>query len=251
VKANGCSRVFKRNAENLARRRKSLGNPQPGSPYKPAQQKEETMTEQDLSAVDRRHLITKVVPACSLACLWAGLAQADDKAKQEKPADEGKHKFDVEFEQKTTMLQQISRQNRTFIEFIKTLQDELDEKEVLRLLNINSANVGKRIGSRQAENSPDQKFRTFTETFRGPQMERFLTMEITEDTDKVFEIRATECIWAKVFRDAGLGGEIGHAAVCNMDYYWPTAFNPDFKMERTKTLMQGDDCCNHRYIDTT
>ena len=27
-------------------------------------------------------------------------------------------------------------------------------------------------------------------------------------------------------------------------------FNPAFKMERTKTLMEGDDCCNHRYIDT-
>ena len=213
-------------------------------------QKEETMSEQDLSAVDRRQLITKVVPACSLACLCAGLVKADDAEKQEKPADDGKHKFEVEFEQKTTMLRQVSRQNNSYIDFIKTLQDELDEKELLSLLNTHSAKVGKRIGSRQAENSPDSKFRTFTETFRGPQRERYLTMEITEDTDKVFEIRATECIWAKVFRDAGLGGEIGHAAVCNMDYYWPPAFNPDFKMERSKTLMQGNDCCNHRYIDT-
>jgi hypothetical protein len=47
-----------------------------------------------------------------------------------------------------------------------------------------------------------------------------------------------------------MGGEIGHAALCNMDYYWPPAFNKDFKMERTKTLMQGHDCCDHRYIDT-
>ena len=46
-------------------------------------------------------------------------------------------------------------------------------------------------------------------------------------------------------------GEIGHAAVCNMDYYWPPAFNPDLIMERDKTLMQGHDHCNHRYIDTT
>jgi hypothetical protein len=209
------------------------------------------MTEQVLSAVDRRELITKVMPACSLACLWAGLAKADDAAKQEEPADEGTHKFEVEFEQKTTMLRQISQQNNSYIDFIKTLQDELDEEELLRLLNTHSAKVGKRIGSRQAENSPDAKFRTFTETFRGPRMEKFLTLETIEDTDKVFELKVTECIWAKVFRDAGLGGEVGHAAVCNMDYYWPTAFNPDFKMERTKTLMQGHDCCNHRYIDTT
>ena len=208
------------------------------------------MTEQNLSSVDRRQLLTRVMPACSLACLCAGLVKADDAAKQEAPADDGTHKFEVEFEQKTSLLRQMSRENRTFIEFIKTLQTELDEKEVIRLLNINSANVGKRIGSRQAANSPDTKFATFTQTFRGPQMERALSLETIEDTDKVFELKVTECIWAKVFRDAGLGGEIGHAAVCNMDYYWPPAFNPDFKMERTKTLMQGNECCNHRYIDT-
>jgi len=58
-------------------------------------------------------------------------------------------------------------------------------------------------------------------------------------------------LWASVFRDAGLGGEIGHAAVCNMDFFWPRAFNKRFKMERSKALMQGHECCNHRYIDTT
>lgn len=209
------------------------------------------MTEKVLSAVDRRQLLTKVVPACSLACLCAGLVKADDEAKQEKPAEDGKHKWEVEYEQKTTMLRQVSRQNMAYIQFIKTLQSELDEKELIRLLNINSANFGTQTGKRQAANSPDTKFATFTQTFRGPQMERALSLETIEDTDKVFELKVTECIWAKVFRDAGLGGEIGHAAVCNMDYSWPPAFNPDFKMERTKTLMQGDDCCNHRYIDTT
>ena len=208
------------------------------------------MTEQDLSSVDRRQLLTRVVPACSLACMFAGLVHADDAAKQEKSADDDKHKWEVEFEEKTNMLRQVSRQNNAFIEFIVTLQGELDEKELVRLLNINSEKVGKRVGTRQAANSPDKNFATFTETFRGPRMERPLTLEITEDTDKVFELRVTECIWAKVFRDAGLGGEVGHAAVCNMDYYWPPAFNEDFKMERAKTLMQGHDCCNHRYIDT-
>ncbi len=50
---------------------------------------------------------------------------------------------------------------------------------------------------------------------------------------------------------ADLGGEVGHAAVCNMDYYWPPAFNKSFKMERDKTLLQGHDHCNHRYLDTS
>jgi hypothetical protein len=176
--------------------------------------------------------------------------KADDAAKEEEPASQGKHKFEVQFEKKTSVLEDVSRQMRAYIEFIKTLQSELGEKEVIRLLNINSANFGKQTGARQAASSPDTKFATFTQTFRTPRMEKSLTLEIVEDTDTVFELKVTECIWAKVFRDAGLGGEIGHAAICNMDYYWPQAFNESFKMERTKTLMQGHECCNHRYIDT-
>ena len=57
------------------------------------------MTEQILTAVDRRQLLTKVVPACSLACLCAGLVKADDAEKQEKPADDGKHIWEVEYDQ--------------------------------------------------------------------------------------------------------------------------------------------------------
>ena len=208
------------------------------------------MTEQLITALDRRRFLVQVVPACSLACLCAGRVGAEEATTQGAAASEGKHKFEEEFEQKTTMLQQVTRQNRGYIEFIKTLQSELDEEELIRLLNIHSANIGRQVGERQAASSPDTSFQTFVAQFRPPNFDKALTHEITEDGEKVFELRVTECVWAKVYRDAGLGGEIGHAAVCNMDYYWPPAFNKDLKMERSKTLMQGHDCCNHRYIDT-
>lgn len=208
------------------------------------------MAEKNAIPIDRRHLLTSVIPACSLACLLTGMTVAGEKDEEAAPDDQGKHKFEVEFEQKTTMLRQVGGQNRSFIGFIKTLQGELDENELVRLLNIYSAENGRQVGERQAKRSPDTSFQTFTATFRPPRYENALTHEIVTDTEKVFELRVTECVWARVFRDAGLAGRLGHAAVCNMDYYWPQAFNPDFKMERTKTLMQGDDCCNHRYIDT-
>ena len=208
------------------------------------------MTEQLISALDRRRFLVQVVPACSLACLCAGRLCSQEAAKPEASETEGQHKFEVEFEQKTTTLQQVTRGNRGYIEFIKTLQSELEEEELLRLLKIHSASIGRQVGERQAANSPDTSFQTFVATFRPPAFDKTLTLEIVEDTEKTFELRITECVWAKVYRDAGLGGEIGHAAVCNMDYHWPPAFNKDLKMERTKTLMQGDDLCNHRYMNT-
>lgn len=208
------------------------------------------MTDQLLTALDRRQLLTRVMPACSLACLCGSWVMAGDAENRDTASSEGVHKFEAEFDQKTSMLRQVTEQNRRFIDFIKTLQNELNEDDVIRLLKIDSAEYGRRVGKRQAATSPDTTFQTFVANFRPPKYANSLTLEITEDTPKVFQLRVTECVWAKVFRDAGLGGQVGHAAVCNMDYYWPPAFNPDFKMERDKTLMQGDDCCNHRYMDT-
>lgn len=74
-----------------------------------------------------------------------------------------------------------------------------------------------------------------------------LTYEIIEKTDKAFELKYTECLFAKTFRESN-APEIGYAAMCYPDYAFIRAFNPKMEMIRTKTLMQGDDCCNPRVV---
>jgi hypothetical protein len=71
--------------------------------------------------------------------------------------------------------------------------------------------------------------------------------EIVEDTDQALELKVKECIFAETFLKAS-AGDIGFAFICYGDYAWPRAFNPKIKMIRDKTLMQGHDCCNHRYV---
>jgi hypothetical protein len=202
------------------------------------------------NTIDRRQLLTRTVPACAMACLGVsklpGLAALTQEAEPQE-----QHKFDVRREMQLSRKQLIQVENSKLLDFIRTLQTELDEGELIRLLNLNSAATGRRAGEGQRENSPNTEFQTYVATFRPPRYAGSLTHEIVEDEEKVFELRVTECVWATAFREVGLDGEIGHAAVCNMDYHWPTAFNPDFIMERDRTLMQGHDICNHRYIDTT
>jgi hypothetical protein len=200
--------------------------------------------------LDRRALITRTVPACAMA--WLGLCKFPemgicDGDPQEQQAQ---HKFDLPKEMTLSERQRSERENRAFFRFIKTLREELGEPETVRLLNENSAEYGRAIGEMQAGRTSDRSLQTFVAQFRPPRYSSILTHEVVEDSEKAFELRVSECLIAETFQAAGLGGAIGHAAVCNMDYYWPTAFNPDLKMERTKTLMQGDDHCNHRYIDT-
>jgi len=53
----------------------------------------------------------------------------------------------------------------------------------------------------------------------------------------------TKCYWAEVFKELG-ATDIGKW-LCDSDPVYCKAFNPKIKFRRTKTLMSGDDCCDH------
>ena len=73
-----------------------------------------------------------------------------------------------------------------------------------------------------------------------------LTYEVVSNTDNVYEMKISECLWAKTFREAE-AGDIGFAGICYGDYATTRAFNPKLKFTREKTLMEGADCCQARY----
>lgn len=85
----------------------------------------------------------------------------------------------------------------------------------------------------------------FTKT--NPLFQRAMSYEFVEETKNSFEIKVSRCLWAETFRQAN-AAELGYITICHADYPMTTAFNPKIKMIRTKTLMQGHDCCNHRYV---
>jgi L-2-amino-thiazoline-4-carboxylic acid hydrolase len=71
-------------------------------------------------------------------------------------------------------------------------------------------------------------------------------IEKLEDTPESLKYRVLTCPWAEAYREVK-GAEIGSALSCAWDYGFCQGLNPAIKFTRTKTLMQGDDCCNHCY----
>lgn len=71
-------------------------------------------------------------------------------------------------------------------------------------------------------------------------------IEKLEDTPTALKYRVHTCPWAEAYREAK-GEEIGFAVSCCWDFGFCQGLNPAIKFTRTKTLMQGDDCCNHSY----
>lgn len=197
--------------------------------------------------INRREFITRLVPACSLACLGFGDALAFDPLGRNSFLQEAKHKFDSPLDRPLTFRQLFGMRYGDFIQLAQALEKEMGTERLLDFLQKNTRERMLKLGQDHAKRSPDNSFQTYIKTFKSPAYEKTLTTAIVEETDKAFELKVTECIWAATFLQAK-AGHIGYAAVCFGDYAWAEGFNPRIKMIRDKTLMQGYDFCNHRYV---
>ena len=69
-----------------------------------------------------------------------------------------------------------------------------------------------------------------------------------EREERSARFRVTKCPLAEMARKTGM--EIwGKACYCDNDYGIVRGFNPSMKFTRTKTLMEGHDCCDHAYFE--
>ena len=114
---------------------------------------------------------------------------------------------------------------REFINFAKHFVKEFGEEKAIEFLKGYTEGRWLKRGQNQVKRSPDNSFQTYIKTFKNPRYDKTLTMEIVEDTAGAFELKITECIWAKTFLEAE-AGEIGYASICFGDYAWAKGFNP-------------------------
>ena len=196
----------------------------------------------------RRFFLTRAVPICALACFGAKDLFAMAQSKAEKAGQEAAHKFDSELGRTLTLRQYYDSQFREYIQLAKALEAEWGKDKTTEFLKKITTKKLTEYGKRQASQSEDNSFQTYVKQFRSG-LDKWLTLEIVEDTDIAFELKVTECIWADTFLRAD-AGHIGYCSVYWGDYAWAEGFNKNIKMVRDKTLMQGHDYCNHRYLWT-
>jgi hypothetical protein len=208
------------------------------------------MKQFEKNQLSRRDFFAKAAPVCAVSCLVADRLFAGSPWMGKSFLQQEEHKFDKEIPGlKMTYRRMAAMRNRSFIRFARFLQKEIGEERVIELIKKQTEQRLKEQAKRDLERLGNSDFKSYISIFRDPEMLASLTMEIIEDTDTVFEIRVTDCLAAESFLPYK-AGDIGYAAVCWGDYNWASDFNPKIKLIRDKTLMQGHDCCNHKYVWT-
>ena len=73
-----------------------------------------------------------------------------------------------------------------------------------------------------------------------------LSIEVRQVSDAAYDFDVTRCRYAEMYRVLGIP-ELGAVLSCGRDFALGEGFNPDLKLTRTQTIMEGAPCCDFRY----
>lgn len=210
------------------------------------------MERSTLPGMGRREWLAGAVPACAALCLRPCEILGCDPSELAGLPQEGANPFDQELKAPMTYRALMRRRwGGDYIPIMRALAEKIGTEELLEMIRDITYEKNRRQGERAAERAPNTELRTLMGAFRNPNPNGVFAnsnvWEIVEDTESAFEIRITGCLAAEVFLENG-AAELGFATVCHADHGLAAGFNPRIKLERDKTLMEGDDCCNHRWV---
>jgi hypothetical protein len=196
----------------------------------------------------RRGFLTNALPAGTMLCLGCPALSALGIAQANAQAPSPKHKFAEDSKMSFEEVFNVAYKDGS-IPLLKALANDVGKEKFIEMLKKATAQVVDEATKKQAEKLPKRDLAAFLAEVKADSYfwKHVLTFGFVEDTEKAAEIKVTECLWAKTFREAD-AADIGYATLCYGDYAAAPAFNPKMKMIRTKTLMQGHDCCNHRWV---
>lgn len=128
--------------------------------------------------------------------------------------------------------------------FVTVLSARYGADEVKAMLSEVVEAAATEVG--EAMNRGDGSLEAFAEAwepwFRGGALET----EILELTPEHWSFNVTRCRYAELYRSLGMA-ELGATLSCNRDAALIKGFDPDVRLERTQTLMEGKGYCDFRY----
>lgn len=196
----------------------------------------------------RRKFLLSAFPAGAFLCLGGGHLLAYSPGGKSPKFQSEKHKFLNDSGMTYQAVFQFAYQSG-YIPVMKKLAEKIGKAKLIEFIKESvDESAGEIIGG-MANNLPKRDLATFALTLKNPDplFKNALIFEILEDSANVFAIKVKECLWAKTFRESD-AADIGYAAICHGDFAMAKAFNPKLRMLRTKTLMQGHDCCDHKWV---
>jgi hypothetical protein len=190
----------------------------------------------------RRLFLAKSIPVCGFACLGlsrlsAGVSAAESNQKMV-PAHKFNKKVDWSYEEA------YRQKFGVYVDRLNRIANYIGREKLIDALKKSTEEFYTSIESYESGNTLQDFVRPF---YEDDHYKTILTIEIIENREDLVSWKISECLNAKIFRELD-AVDIGYATLCHGDEAWVKAYNPKIRFIRTKTLMEGHDCCDHCYI---
>lgn len=73
-----------------------------------------------------------------------------------------------------------------------------------------------------------------------------LKIKMIKENETELNFNVTSCKYADLYEKLGIK-ELGSILSCCRDFFFMDGFNPEIKLKRTKTIMEGNKYCDFRY----
>ncbi len=197
-----------------------------------------------ISSSGRREFLLNLLPGGTLFCFTCNNLLGRPNGQEEQNTAEKKHKF---LEDSGMSLQAVFRfAFRGRVRMLQFIAKEIGKDNLIEMLKQYTEEMFKSVGQKKPGTTSSNDFNAYRARIR-KMPDSSTTSAIVEDTDSAIEIRVTECLYAITYRKAD-GADFGYYLTCYPDFFTAKAFNPKLRLIRTKTLMEGHDYCNHRWV---
>lgn len=197
----------------------------------------------------RRQFITKVLPSGALLCLGCKGLSALPYINTTKTSPGQKPKY---LDDSGMSVEDVYKFSFGYcVPTYQVLAKEIGEEKFLSMLTKANAEVFSQMFASMAKDYPDRSMKSLASIFQNmlstPPLNKAFQYETIENTDKVFEIKVTECLPARVCREMN-AADIGYALECAPTDAVARFFNPKMRAENPKNLMKGDAFCIERFV---
>ncbi len=147
---------------------------------------------------------------------------------------------------KVSILARREIEARILTPVLKAFMKELGREKTLKILEPIIQNLAWEGGVKLAEVVGGNSIEHFAKGMTYWTLEDALKLDILEQTPKKFNFNVTRCRYADMYKELGIP-DLGALLSCNRDKALIEGFNPKIQFTRTKTIMEGADCCDFGY----
>jgi hypothetical protein len=129
---------------------------------------------------------------------------------------------------------------------LRAFAAELGQERTLAIVRPLIRELARQNGGELARLLGEQTLEAFAHSLDRWRENGALEIEILEQSATNLSFNVTRCRYAEMYRALGLA-DLGASLSCERDGALVQGFNPDIRLTRTQTIMEGAPCCDFRF----